>query len=86
LKPDVCRRVVGRLPSPHIQDSRLGLDLVSTARDGATIHHSHSFLRRGKNRKSTVVYLVRSYRTYARMRSLTTGTFNLLSKTESRSA
>jgi len=37
LKPDVCRRVVGRLPSPHIQDSRLGLDLVSTARDGATI-------------------------------------------------
>jgi hypothetical protein len=37
LKPDVCRRVVGRLPSPHIQDSRLGLDLVSTARDGATV-------------------------------------------------
>jgi hypothetical protein len=48
LKPDVCRRVVGRLPSPHIQDSRLGLDLVSTARDGATIQLSHSLLRRGR--------------------------------------
>ena len=37
MKPDVCRRVVGRLPSPRIQDNRLGLDLVSTARDGATV-------------------------------------------------
>lgn len=27
-----------------------------------------------------VVYLVRSYRTYARIRSLTTGTFNLVVK------
>ena len=30
--------------------------------------------------KFTVVYLVRSYRTYARIRSLTTGTFNLVVK------
>src|ERR1700735_1678144 len=30
--------------------------------------------------KFTVVYLVRSFRTYARIRSLTTGTFNLVVK------
>jgi hypothetical protein len=36
LKPDVCRRVVGRLPSPHIQISLQKL-FWSTARDGATI-------------------------------------------------
>jgi len=31
-------------------------------------------------KKFTVVYLVRSYRTYARIRSLTTGTFNRVVK------
>jgi hypothetical protein len=33
-----------------------------------------------KREKFTVVYLVRSFRTYARIRSLTTGTFNLVVK------
>ena len=33
-----------------------------------------------KEEKFMVVYLVRSYRTYARIRSLTTGTFNLVVK------
>jgi len=33
-----------------------------------------------KEKKFMVVYLVRSFRTYARIRSLTTGTFNLVVK------
>ena len=33
-----------------------------------------------RNEKFMVVYLVRSFRTYARIRSLTTGTFNLVVK------
>ena len=37
LKPDVCRRVVGRLPSPHIQSRLQKRARVSTMRDGATI-------------------------------------------------
>jgi hypothetical protein len=37
LKPDACRRVVGRLPSPRIAESLQKLVFVSTARDGATI-------------------------------------------------
>ena len=37
-------------------------------------------LIRKRNEKFTVVYLVRSFRTYARIRSLTTGTFNLVVK------
>src|SRR5271166_235066 len=37
-------------------------------------------LSREGEEKFTVVYLVRSYRTYARIRSLTTGTFNLVVK------
>ena len=56
--------------------------LVSTARDGATIQPPLSSLGQipKKGEKFTVVYLVRSYRTYARIRSLTTGTFNLVVK------
>src|ERR1700676_757241 len=38
--------------------------------------HSHPKMRK----KFMVVYLVRSFRTYARIRSLTTGTFNLVVK------
>ena len=52
--------------------------LVSTTRDGATIQPPLR-LRRDEE-KFTVVYLVRSFRTYARIRSLTTGTFNLVVK------
>jgi hypothetical protein len=83
LKPDVCRRVVGRLPSPRFPLQRL---------------HAAPVQRRGmaplfslrippkRNEKFTVVYLVRSFRTYARIRSLTTGTFNLVVKDRSLSA
>jgi hypothetical protein len=38
--------------------------------------HSHPKMRK----KFMAVYLVRSFRTYARIRSLTTGTFNLVVK------
>ncbi len=41
------------------------------------------FFRRSKEHRklqTTVVYLVRSFRTYARIRSLTTGTFNRVVK------
>jgi hypothetical protein len=81
LKPDACRRVVGRLPSPHIQ---IGLQkpFWSTARDGATIQPplSSRLRREEQKEKFMVVYLVRSFRTYARIRSLTTGTFNRVVK------
>jgi hypothetical protein len=83
LKPDVCRRVVGRLPSPHIQIS-LQKPLWFQQR-GMAPPFSLPLSREGEE-KFMAVYLVRSFRTYARIRSLTTGTFNLLSKTESRSA
>jgi len=76
LKPDVCRRVVGRLPSPHIPNS-LQKPLGSTARDDATVQLRHLPKEAWK---TTVVYLVRSFRTYARIRSLTTGTFNRVVK------
>ena len=77
LKPDVCRRVVGRLPSPHIQGSSLKL-LWFQQRGMASPFslHSHPKMRK----KFTVIYLVRSFRTYARIRSLTTGTFNRVVK------
>src|SRR5580704_15418598 len=39
LKPDVCRRVVGRLPSPHIQNRLQKLFWVNNAR---WRHHSAS--------------------------------------------
>jgi hypothetical protein len=40
----------------------------------------HSLDLAKKREKFMVVYLVRSFRTYARIRSLTTGTFNLVVK------
>jgi hypothetical protein len=60
LKPDVCRRVVGRLPSPHIQNGLQKLFWVNNAR---WRHHSAScFLSRNpKSLKTMVVYLVRSF-------------------------
>jgi len=54
LKPDVCRRVVGRLPSPHIQGS-LQKPLWFQQRGMAP---PFSFLSCEK--KTMVVYLVRS--------------------------
>jgi len=77
LKPDVCRRVVGRLPSPHIQCSLQKL-LWFQQRGMAPPFSLHSHPKTRK--KFMVVYLVRSFRTYARIRSLTTGTFNLVVK------
>jgi len=56
LKPDVCRRVVGRLPSPHIQ-SRLQKPLWFQQRGMAP---PFSLLLLAK-KKFTVVYLVRSF-------------------------
>ena len=38
------------------------------------------FILANEEEKFMVVYLVRSFRTYARIRSLTTGTFNLVVK------
>jgi hypothetical protein len=77
LKPDVCRRVVGRLPSPHIQDNWQKSPWFQQR--GMAPPFSLRFLPK-KEEKFMVVYLVRSYRTYARIRSLTTGTFNLVVK------
>jgi hypothetical protein len=82
LKPDVCRRVVGRLPSPHIQISSQK-PFWFQQRGMAppfSLRISPPNLIRKRNEKFTVVYLVRSFRTYARIRSLTTGTFNLVVK------
>ena len=66
LKPDAYRRVEGRLPSPA---SKAGM---------APPFSLHPPPKR--RAKFTVVYLVRSSRTYARIRSLTTGTFNRVVK------
>jgi len=77
LKPDVCRRVVGRLPSPHIQDNWQKSPWFQQR--GMAPPFSLRFLPK-KEEKFMVVYLVRSFRTYARIRSLTTGTFNLVVK------
>ena len=56
LKPDVCRRVVGRLPSPHIQ-SRLQKPLWFQQRGMAP---PLSFAPSEEGLKTAVVYLVRS--------------------------
>jgi len=81
LKPDVCRRVVGRLPSQRIPNSLqkpLGFQQRGWRHHSAPVRFSG---RIPKARKEfMVVYLVRSSRTYARIRSLTTGTFNLVVK------
>jgi hypothetical protein len=81
LKPDVCRRVVGRLPSPHIQIS-LQKPFWFQQRGMAPPFSLRIPLRTNPKgeEKFMVVYLVRSFRTYARIRSLTTGTFNLVVK------
>jgi hypothetical protein len=76
LKPDVCRRVVGRLPSQRIP---ISLQKPFGFQQRGWRHHSASNFPEGKQ-KFMVVYLVRSFRTYARIRSLTTGTFNLVVK------
>jgi hypothetical protein len=58
LKPDVCRRVVGRLPSPHIQ-SRLQKPLWFQQRGMAPPFSFLSWIETHE-RKTMVVYLVRS--------------------------
>jgi len=79
LKPDACRRVVGRLPSPHIRSS-LQKPLRFQQRGMAPPFSLRFFILANREEKFMVVYLVRSFRTYARIRSLTTGTFNLVVK------
>ena len=71
LKPDVCRRVVGRLPSPG-----------SKSRDGATVQPPLPFpeVNQEKERGVHGGLSCEIDRTYARFRSLTTGTFNLVVK------
>ena len=60
LKPDVCRRVVGRLPSPRIQGN---LQSCSGFNNAGWRHHSASYSldRNPKSLKTMVVYLVRSF-------------------------
>jgi len=58
LKPDVCRRVVGRLPSPHIQGS-LQKPLWFQQRGMAPPFSFLSWIETPE-RKTMVVYLVRS--------------------------
>jgi len=76
LKPDVCRRVVGRLPSPHIQIS-LQKPFWSTARDGATVQPPHSSEEEREVHGGLSCEIVSAF---ARIRSLTTGTFNRVVK------
>jgi hypothetical protein len=59
LKPDVCRRVVGRLPSPHIQ-SRLQKPLWFQQCGMAPPFSFAFFGSKPEQAKTTVVYLVRS--------------------------
>jgi hypothetical protein len=79
LKPDACRRVVGRLPSPHIRDQLAKADPGFNSA-GWRHRSASAFSSCEEKEKFTVVYLVRSFRTYARIRSLTTGTFNRVVK------
>jgi len=58
LKPDVCRRVVGRLPSPHIQGS-LQKPLWFQQRGMAPPFSFFSWIETPE-KKTMVVYLVRS--------------------------
>jgi hypothetical protein len=60
LKPDACRRVVGRLPSPHIQ-SRLQKLLWFQQRGMAPpFSFLLSWIETHESSKTMVVYLVRS--------------------------
>ena len=60
LKPDVCRRVVGRLPSPHIQGS-LQKPLWFQQRGMAPpFSFLLSWIETHESSKTMVVYLVRS--------------------------
>jgi len=72
LKPDVCRRVVGRQNQPSALSRQPSAKPKATTRTEAGSPLSRS--------KGGVAYLVRSLRTCARIRSLTTGTFNLVVK------
>jgi hypothetical protein len=76
LKPDVCRRVVGRLPSPHIPNS-LQKPLGSTARDGATVQPPLTSEDAREVHGGLSCEIVSAF---ARIRSLTTGTFNRVVK------
>ena len=78
LKPDVCRRVVGRLPSPHIQS---GLQKPVSGFNSAGWRHHSAFLRFLRSgRKVHGGLSCEIARTNARIRLLTTGTFNLVVK------
>jgi len=59
LKPDVCRRVVGRLPSPHIQSS-LQKPILGQQCEMAPPFSFVSWIETHET-KTMVVYLVRSF-------------------------
>jgi hypothetical protein len=78
LKPDACRRVVGRLPSPRYPLQRLHAAPVQR-RGMAPPFSLHLILRRGL-REVHGGLSCEIVRAYARIRSLTTGTFNRVVK------
>jgi len=83
LKPDVCRRVVGRLPSPRSQGS------LATGCAGQRRGMAPPFslcCPPKKAEKFTVVYLVRSFRLLPESALSRLARSTELSKTESRSA
>jgi len=67
LKPDVCRRVVGRLPSPRILRRLAKAALVSTTRDGATTQLLTPLNRNPKKLEDRGGLTCEIARTYARI-------------------
>ena len=77
LKPDVCRRVVGRLPSPRSQGSLATGCAGQTTRDGATVQPPLTSEDAREVHGGLSCEIVSAF---ARIRSLTTGTFNRVVK------
>ena len=61
LKPDVCRRVVGRLPSPHIQNGLQKLLWFQQCEMAPPFSFLLFRIEIQKSLKTMVVYLVRSF-------------------------
>jgi hypothetical protein len=61
LKPDVCRRVVGRLPSPHIQCSLQKPLWFQQHGMAPPLSFAFPWTEIQKSLKTVVVYLVRSF-------------------------
>jgi hypothetical protein len=80
LKPDVCRRVVGRLPSPRFPLQRLHATPVQRRRMAPPLSSSFLRIEIWKSSETAVVYLVRTLGLVPEPFNLTTGTFNLVVK------